>query len=137
MENSAVYDVFARHATDARVEVEGRWVNLTKDARVLVARSGNEKFSAKLKSLIKKNFIRLDDESKENLALIEQVMQEAMAETILLGWENLSYQGELLPYSKENAMKLLAIRSFRDDITRLSEQGSAYLLSELEKQKNV
>ena len=64
-------------------------------------------------------------------------MQEAMAETILLGWENLSYQGELLPYSKENAMKLLAIRSFRDDITRLSEQGSAYLLSELEKQGNA
>lgn len=129
-------DIFNAFATDAKLEVEGRWVSLSKDASVLVARSGNERFTNCMKRLLKKHAVNLKDESKENNELVEKLVMEATAETILLDWKGLTYRGTDLPYSKENALKALAHKDFRAKIQELSEQSSAYLVSEIESQGN-
>lgn len=129
-------DIFNSFATDAKVEVEGRWVPLSKDAKVLVARSGNQRFVELMRKTLKQNSVNLDDKSKENQELIEKLVLDVTAETVLLGWEGLTFKGEPLPYSRENAIKLLAVKDFRTKVQELADQGSAYLLRELEEQGN-
>jgi len=134
-ENSKM-DIFTSFATDAKIEVEGRWVPLSKDAKVLVARAGNQRFTDRMRKLMKQNSINFEDKSKENLDLIEKLVREASAETILLGWEGITYKGEPLPYSRENALKLLEVKDFRNKIQELADQTSGYLISEIEAQGN-
>lgn len=129
-------DIFDLFATDSKLETEGRWVPLGKDAEVLVARTGNDKFNAKIKYLLKKHSVDLKDSSKENLDLLEKLMQEAAADTILLGWKGLTYQGEVLEYNRENALKLLAVKDFRARINSISEDMSGYLAKQQEEQGN-
>jgi len=130
-------DIFELYATDAKLENEGRWVNLGKDAKVLVARAGNDNFSARIKHLLKKNGVDLKDQSKENLDLIEKLVIDATAHTVLLGWEGLSYKGEPLPYSTANAIKLLSIKDFRTRIGAISDEMAGYLVAEQEEQGNA
>lgn len=129
-------DIFELFATDSKLETEGRWVNIGKDAKVLVARSGNDKFNARMKYLLKKNGVDLQDNSRENLDLVEKLFLDATAEAVLLGWEGLTYQREPLTYSKENALKLLAVKDFRNKIVKLSEEMSGYLVADQEEQGN-
>jgi len=130
-------DIFDLYATDAKLEVEGRWVNLGKNTKVLVARAGNDNFSARIKHLIKKNGVDLKDQSKENLDMIEKLVIEATAHTILLGWEGLTYKGEALTYSPANAIKLLNVKDFRARIATISEEMSGYLVAEQVEQGNA
>lgn len=129
-------DIFELFATDSKLETEGRWVNLGKAAKVLVARAGNDKFNARMKHLLKKNGVDLQDNSRENLDLVEKLFLDATAEAVLLGWEGLTYQKEPLAYSKENALKLLAVKDFRNKIVKLSEEMSGYLVADQEEQGN-
>ena len=129
-------DIYELFATDAKLETSGRWVSLGKDAKVLVARASNDRFTSRMKHLLKKHGVDLQDSSKENLDLLEKLVQDATAEAILLGWENLSFQGQALEYSKENALKLLAIKDFRNKISKLSDEMSGYLVAEQEAQGN-
>lgn len=129
-------DIFNTFATDPKVEVEGRWVPLAVDAKVLVARAGNPKFTEKMRKLLKQNSVNLSNKSKENTDLVERLVLEATAETVLLGWEGLTYQGVPLEYNQENAIKLLSIKDFRSKINELADESSAYLVSEIEAQGN-
>lgn len=130
-------DIFNSFATDSKVEVEGRWCRLSGDARVLVARALNENYVSLMKRLLKKSAFESGIDTKENEALALQITIQAMAETILLGWENLSFKGEEMAYSIENAKTLLGIEDFRKKINELAEERTGYLVAELEAQKNA
>jgi hypothetical protein len=55
------------------------------------------------------------------------ILAEAMAETILLAWENISIAGEKLEYSTKNAkMVLTEYREFSDLISSLSMEKDSY-----------
>ena len=127
-------DIFTTFATDAKLEVEGRWCQLSSDAKVLVARAGNPNFVDLMRKTLKRHAVNLDIKTKENNELVERLVQEVMADTILLDWEGLSFKGEPLKYSRENARKLLAIKDFRTKINELAEEGSAFLISEVTEQ---
>lgn len=129
-------DIFAAYATDETKEQEGSWVEIG-DSEFLVARSGNRKYSRMLGRLVEKNQKALDmrDEAADKLS--DRLMVEVLAATILLGWENVSFQGKVLEYNKANAEKLLAIKDFRREIMKRADDFDAFkVVAEAENEKN-
>lgn len=106
-------DIFANFATNTKSEEEGVWVTLGGTSKILVARAGNKKYGRMLNAQVEKNQAALDLKTDEADELSDSIMVDVFANSILLGWENLSYQGEPLDYSVDNAKKLLAIKDFR------------------------
>lgn len=105
-------DIFDHFATDESAETNGTWVPLG-GAKFLIARSGNSKYVKLLSQEVEKNQKLLEVKNDEADKLSDKIMITVMSETILLGWEDTAYQGKPLPYSKENAIKLLSHKDFR------------------------
>lgn len=106
-------DIFNSFATDNKLEQEGSWVSLDGKARILVARAGNKKYGRLLSTQVEKNKIALDAKTDEADDLSDDIMIDVLANSILVGWEGLSYQGVSLDFSIENAKKLLGVKDFR------------------------
>jgi hypothetical protein len=124
-------DVFQQYATDEKKEVEGVWVDLNdKGARVLVARAGNKKYARLFSREYEKHQRALESKTDEADALSDKLVVEIMAEAILLNWEGLSFKGQSLPYSKENARKLLGVKDFRTHISKVSNDFDAYRVAQ-------
>lgn len=146
-----MFDIFSQFATDPKLELEGRWTTIgpaatnhpdgTPDAdtapQVLVARSGNKRHGRIVSKLYDANRQLLDQKTDAANAKGEEITVESMAKAILLDWKNLAYQGEILPYSYENAKKLLAVKDFRALINKHAEAFAEYKLDqEVEDEKN-
>ena len=118
-------DIFATYATDESKEEDGTWMELG-DSKFLVARAGNSKYAKFFNSAYKKNKRILDrgDDAADELA--KNLYIDATAQTILLGWENVSYQGKVMTYSVENAKTLLRVKEFYNEISRMANDLSAF-----------
>jgi hypothetical protein len=105
-------DLFTQFQTDEQAEVEGVWVPLSTTARLKIARIGNARHPACLKRISTPHVrpgMRMSDIDDE---MFDKLTREAMAESILVGWENILWKGEVLPYSKENALRVLQVKDF-------------------------
>lgn len=131
------FDIFDAYATDENLENNGTLFPLGKDSKILVARAGNRKYQRALTKAVDKRRVELDVADGENPsdeaiiaadAVSSQIMTEVLAGTILLGWENMSFKGVDIPYSFENAKKMLAIKDFREMVSGLSTKVEAYKL---------
>jgi hypothetical protein len=130
------FDVFEMYATDETAEVEGVEMSIG-DAKFLIARSGNKNFSKKLSKLYTKHQRVLERKDDVSDKLSDSVMVECIAETILLGWEGVSFKGKELPYSVDNAKMLLEFKDFRKQIMGLAEDFDSYKsVKEAEEEKN-
>lgn len=127
-------DIFAQFATDETLEENGTWFQIGGGARVLVARSGNRKYGKMLTKEVERNKKALDlnDDAADKLS--EEIMISVLAETILLGWEDISFKGEVLEYNVSNAKKLLALKDFRKAIAQFADDVSAFKFKETEEQ---
>ncbi len=127
-------DIFAQFATDETLEENGTWFPIGGGARVLVARSGNRKYAKLLTKEVERNKKALDlnDDAADKLS--EEIMIGVIAETILLGWEDVSFKGEVLEYNVANAKKLLAVKDFRKTIAQFADDVSAFKFNETEEQ---
>ncbi len=127
-------DIFAQFATDETLEENGTWFPIGGGARVLVARSGNRKYAKLLTKEVERNKKALDlnDDAADKLS--EEIMISVLAETILLGWEDISFKGEVLEYNIANAKKLLAVKDFRKAIAQFADDVSAFKFKETEEQ---
>jgi hypothetical protein len=127
-------DIFAQFATDETLEENGTWFQIGGGARVLVARAGNRKYAKMLTKEVERNKKALDlnDDAADKLS--EEIMIGVIAETILLGWENVSFKGEDLEYSVANAKKLLAVKDFRKAVAQFADDVSAFKFKETEEQ---
>lgn len=104
-------DIFKEFATIEKLEVEGVWKELG-EAKFKVGRSRNDAYMAL--------YVKLENEHKEvllaggeeALKLREEIMYQVIATTVLLGWQNVAFQGKAMPYSVENAIKLLRVKDF-------------------------
>ena len=119
-------DIFYAFATDASLETQGTWFNLSKDTKLKVARAGNTEYVNLLRKKLEDSRIDLDSKDDESNARAEKMMIEVMAETILLGWDGVKYQGADLEYNKANAIKLLQHKDFRRKVTGFSESFEAF-----------
>jgi hypothetical protein len=119
-------DIFATFATDEKLEVEGRWFDLSKTAKVRVARSGNPQYIKLLRKKLDENRIDLDSQGDEANDVAEKLMIDVMADTILLGWEGLEFRGKPMEYSRLNARLLLQVKDFRKKVSGFSESFEAF-----------
>lgn len=112
--------------TDAKKENEGVWEPIGKNARILVARLGNKAYNEAFSKI--PHGIRLqmengviDDEHAES------IICDLLSHTVLLGWEGIGDDGVELPYSRENAFKmLLKHKNFRQLVFTLAGEQSRF-----------
>lgn len=136
-QSNDTFDVFAMFATDPDKEVNGAWVKQPGNCELLVARQGNRAYSRLIAKKYEEYREVLESDTPEAEVKDEQIIVEVMAETILLGWKNLVYKGQVLPYSKENARKVLSHRDFRLHVGRLAGAQANYKAELEEAQKEA
>lgn len=128
-------DIIAAFATDEKLETEGKWFPLSKTAKVLVARSGNDKFVELLRKKMKEAQLDLTS-GEEAEALAEEILIDVMSKTVLLGWEGITEAGKAVAYSHDKAREYLAVKEFRRKVSALSENFEAYRLKAEAEQGN-
>lgn len=127
-------DIFEQYATDESLENNGTWFEIGGGAKVLVARSGNRAYTKYLTKEVQRYQRTLDREDDVAGVKSDEIMTEAMARHILLGWEGIKFKGEPLVYSFENAKKLLALKDFKRDVLKFADDMDAYKLKQEKEQ---
>ncbi|MEY2654881.1 MAG: hypothetical protein RLZZ524_1909 [Pseudomonadota bacterium] len=130
------FDLFTNFATDETLENKGAWRDIGPGARLLVARNGNRHYARALTLAIDEARPILDMKGEIADAKSDEILISVLADTILLGWEGVSYKGQDLPYTKENARTLLKMRDFRLLVQRLADEQQAYRMKLEEEQGN-
>jgi hypothetical protein len=119
-------NVFTEYATNEKAEIEGTIMEVG-EAKLTIARIGNKKYSRKLSKLYERNRKLLERKDDSADALSDKIMIEVLSETILLGWEGIDDEdGKPMPYSKENAVKLLGLKDFRKVIMELAGDDAEF-----------
>lgn len=120
------FDIFSAYATDENLENNGTKFPLGKGSSLLVARAGNRAYSKAITKAVESRRVELDAGDDTAAAVSDQIMIDVMAETILLGFTNLSFKGEPIEYTLANAKKLLAVKDFRKMVAGLADNMDAY-----------
>ena len=123
-------DIFSQYATDESLENNGTWFDIGSGAKLLIARSGNSQFAKALTKAVERSRKVLDMNDDTAEAKSNEIMVDVMARTILLGWENVSFKGQALEYSADNAKKLLAIKDFRRIVSNFADDVDAFKFKE-------
>lgn len=132
-------DLRTLFGTSKQLETEGVWHNIGGKNQIKVARLNNPKFRALYKRLTKpyERQLRQGTLSDEKET---EILCKCLAETILLDWE-LTLDKKPLPYSKENALKLLSdetLSDFRDAVVDCAKDAEQYREDSLEEaEKNL
>lgn len=122
-------DIFKTYAVDETKELNGTWMPIG-DAKFLVARAGNKAYVKLLSREVERHKKALDAKDDAADTLSDNIMIDVMAATVLLGWENVSFQGKPLEYSKENAKLLLSLKEFRREVMKMSDDFEAFKVQE-------
>lgn len=121
------FDIFDAFATDENLENDGTVFPVGKDATLLVARGGNRRYARAVTKAVESRRAELDGDDDAAAGVSDEIMIDVMANTILLGWTNLTFKGEPVgDYSVEKAKKLLSIKDFRKHVAGLSDTMAAY-----------
>lgn len=113
--------------TDTSKEVEGVWVPIGGDARIKVAREGNEQYEDYLRGLVTANRAAIDADDKQARALQKKLIIRAYAHTILRDVEGLKRGGQLIEgYTPEIGIELLSIPDFFKKVQGYAQQFSLY-----------
>ena len=138
-------DIFATYATNKALEQDGVVVflvdgktNPAVDPWIKVARIGNTAYSkaiAELAARVKqeRKVERLTDEQVEIRS--ENGMTEVLADTILKGFGNLTFQGKAMPNTRESYMTFLRVNDFRELVFRHASDIDHFLLEMTEEAK--
>ena len=96
-------DLYKQYKTDEKKEVEGIWVPLSATARIKVARMGNPRYRDCIKRLSSPYRVAgINDQIPPEV--YQQMVREAVAETILVDWEGLTSDGDPVPYTRDKAL---------------------------------
>lgn len=119
-------DIAKRFGTNPQLEQEGVWVDLGDGARVRIARRDTVRYRETLRkeSAPYRQVARaglLSDETSN------QILVKVLARTVLLDWEGITEDGQPVPYSYENAVRLLTTyRDFLEFVTTASGEAEAF-----------
>ena len=112
-------DVKKLFGTDSEKEQEGVWHEMGEGLEMRIARIGNPKYQKRFQALSKphRRAIRRGTLADE---VAEKLMVQCLSETIVLDWKGLEEDGVEIPYSVENAVRLLMdypeLRNYVNDI---------------------
>lgn len=101
-------DIFKVFETDIKAEVEGKWFSLF-GAEFLIAHQGNSAFEQYNAELLRPYRVEISSGtfSREKR---QELMIQAFAKKILLGWKNVMDQdGNEIQYSEAQAAKLMTV----------------------------
>lgn len=127
-------DIFKLYATDEAVEVSGAWKEIGPGAKILVARAGNDEYAAAIQTEVDTHRLQLELGGKAGKRVNDEIMVRVMARTILKGWEGLTFKGEVVTYSYENACRLLALKEFRALVLEIAGDIENFRIKEEEEQ---
>jgi len=106
--------------TDQSKEIEGTWVQVGEDAKVLIARLGNSQYSKYLRE-ISKPYRAMSRAGVLEIEVVEDLTRKAMAKHVLLGWEGIAENGVEVEYSTDKAYEFLTnYRAFYEMIESLA-----------------
>ena len=123
-------DLFSQFATDENLENNGAWHDIGGGAKLLIARASNRRYVKLLTKLVEQNKRILDGNDEVADARSDEIMTQVLAETILLGWEGVTYKGKELAYSPANAALVLGMKEFRKLVGKLADDQEAYRIKE-------
>lgn len=125
-------DIRKFFGTNERTEAAGTWVDIGHGARIRVARNTNPRYREKLRDVLRPyrgaiTANALDDKTSHGL------MARAFAGTVLLDWDGIEENGKPLPFTVEDAERLLrdapeffrVVESFAADVGLFREQNEA------------
>lgn len=119
-------DLFSAYATDEQAEIDGVERDIGGGTKLLIARMNNLNYARALTASYEANREVLDMGGPAAEAKSKEVMVGALADAVLVGWSNVVYKGEALPYTKANARMVLGHGDFRTLVIRLAEERAAY-----------
>ena len=100
-------DLFKTFKTDKAKEQDGAWFPLDEHSKLLIARLNNPRYQAAIQK--KANRYKVAAKVKAIPEDVwEDLMNEVIAETILLDWTGITDKGEPLSYSVDNAKRMLS-----------------------------
>lgn len=105
--------LYKQFKTDNNLEKEGILLEYGTNSqgnpiciRVARAGGGNVAYAKRMEARVKPYRRQIQNETMET-ALIDRILKEVYAETVVLGWENVEDEkGDPLPFSTENCIKL-------------------------------
>jgi len=115
--------------TDTKLEAEGVWRSLGKDAKghvrsVKLARINNDDYQSLMRKKQRANSALLEQNDDESAKLMETINKELLAFTVIKG---LKVDGVEVPYTSVLGMKMLdASRDLHIKIRLLADQADAY-----------
>lgn len=120
--------------TNPETAAEGVWVDVGEGASLLIARMNNKKYAKKLATLLKpfERQVQMGTLSDDKA---DELMAEAYAHGILLGWKGLELDGKPIKYSTAKAKELLldpTLRDFRGLVEDIANQQKLYREQSLE-----
>lgn len=132
------FDIFAEFALDEKAMVEGKWFEYKGGVEFLIARDGTTRHRRALMKHFKEfppetlpeGVIPTEEQMLKSDASVAEASAVAGAEAILLGWRGpLKFGKEgLLPYSRENAAKLLRMTEFRNWVYGIAAERTSFQL---------
>jgi|SRR6185369_14449145 len=105
-------DITKEFGTSIEKEKEGVEVDIG-GATLRIARTGSPEYNRLINKLFTANKRLLDLKNAAADELNEKLMAEVFAKTVLKGWDGIEENGEPLPFTVENAQRLLMIKDFR------------------------
>lgn len=124
---------FSNFQTDESLESEGVWIDYTSGFRLKLARIGCPEYK---EYMIKhgKPHVRGIEKGHVDNDVAEQLLKNAIAETIIKDWEGLLDENDKeIPYSKETAKKLLeTAHDFYEEVYELAKDREFFKAEETE-----
>ncbi len=123
-------DLKKEYAVDKNKEIDGVWQDFGSGARMKIARIGNPEYQKVFQKISKphRKSIRRGTLADD---VAEKLLVEAMADSILLDWDGVEEGGQVLPYNKENAMRiLLEYKDLRDQVTEIANEMESFRAEE-------
>lgn len=110
----------SREFANPDLEVNGVWVEYRDDSRVKVARLNNHRWRSAHDKLMEP-YRTMQQRGTMPTELQDKVLCRAMAQAVLLDWENFTKNGQPLKYSEDAAFDLLWNHlTFRNEIVALA-----------------
>jgi len=124
---------FSNFKTNENSETEGVWVDYASGFRIKIARIGCPAFKEFMIKRGKPHQRSIDSGTIGN-EIAEELMKDAIAETIIKDWEGLlDDEDKEIPYSKEDARKMLDVaHDFYDEIYELAKQREHFKVNKIE-----
>lgn len=113
-------------STNKKLEDEGVWIDIGDGAKLKIARAGNKQANAVSKQLAKPYMAQIQY-GKLSDEVATQIAVEVMAKAILLDWKGIQYDGQEMPYSIDNAIKILTeLPDFRDYVSQVANERKTF-----------